>query len=83
MSNVLIPINFDGEQPTGSAGQQKSLVRDSSILSISSLHKNSPTGSTSSDGTATKNYFSYIVAESEQDCNEKNYLSVDRTANRV
>ena len=78
MSNVLIPINFDGEQPTGSAGQQKSLVRDSSILSISSLHKNSPTGSTSSNGTATKkNYFSYIVAESEQDCNEKNHFSVD------
>ncbi len=42
MSNVLIPINFDGEQPTGSAGQQKSLVRDSCILSISSLHKKVP-----------------------------------------
>lgn len=42
MSNVLIPINFDGEQPTGSAGQQKLLVRDSSILSISSLHKKVP-----------------------------------------
>lgn len=27
MSNVLIPINFDGEQPTGSAGQQKLLVK--------------------------------------------------------